>query len=90
MPRRKCYYVYILRCSKGELYVGYTSNLKKRLKTHESGKASKYTRSRLPVKLVYSEKYQIRKEAMRREKMLKKKGRAYKITLINQTVTRQP
>lgn len=86
MPPRKSYYVYILQCTKGELYIGYTSNLKKRLKAHENGKGSRFTRSRLPVKLMYSEKYQSRKEAMERERMLKKKNRAYKMELIKEGI----
>ena len=45
-------YTYLLRCSDGTLYCGWTDNIEKRLAAHNSGKASKYTRSRLPVKLV--------------------------------------
>jgi predicted GIY-YIG superfamily endonuclease len=47
--------VYLLRCSDGSLYAGITNDLSKRLKSHAAGKASRYTRSRLPVKLAYEE-----------------------------------
>ena len=47
------YFVYILRCRDGTLYTGYTNNLERRLTAHNAGKGAKYTRSRLPVILVY-------------------------------------
>ena len=50
-------YAYILECGDGTLYTGWTNDLEKRLKTHNEGKGGKYTRSRLPVKLVYFEEY---------------------------------
>ena len=49
------FYVYVLECSDGTLYTGYTNNLKRRLDVHNSGKGAKYTRARLPCKLVYSD-----------------------------------
>ena len=49
------YYVYLLRCGDGSLYTGYTDDVERRLVVHQSGKGAKYTRSRLPVELVYSE-----------------------------------
>ena len=49
------YYVYLLRCSDGSLYTGYTDDVERRLAVHQSGKGAKYTRSRLPVELVYWE-----------------------------------
>ena len=48
-------YVYILRCSDGSYYTGWTNDLSKRLLSHNSGKGAKYTKSRLPVELVYYE-----------------------------------
>ena len=54
-PSRSRWLVYLLRCSDGSLYCGITNDLPKRLKAHAAGKASKYTRSQLPVKLAYSE-----------------------------------
>ncbi len=51
-------YVYILKCSDGTLYCGWTTDLKRRVDAHNNGKGAKYTRSRSPVELVYSEKYE--------------------------------
>ena len=48
-------FVYILKCNDGSLYTGYTNDLEKRLKSHNKGIASKYTASRLPVKMIFSE-----------------------------------
>ena len=47
------YYVYLLRCADGTLYTGFTNDLARRLAAHNAGKGAKYTRSRLPVDLVY-------------------------------------
>lgn len=79
----KRFYTYILECSDGSLYTGYTVNLEKRLREHNSGKrGAKYTRSRRPCKLVYFEEYQTRQEAMRREVAIKKLSRKEKLDLI--------
>ena len=65
------YYIYILECADNTLYTGYTNNLENRLKAHNEGKGAKYTKSRLPVKLVYSETFDDKKEAMSREWFIK-------------------
>ncbi|MBO4784943.1 MAG: GIY-YIG nuclease family protein, partial [Lachnospiraceae bacterium] len=57
------YYIYILECADNTLYTGYTNDLENRLKAHNEGKGAKYTKSRLPVKLVYSETFDDKKEA---------------------------
>ncbi len=75
-------YVYILRCSDGTLYTGWTNNLERRLEAHNSGEGAKYTRSRRPVELVYSEAYVTKSEAMSREAEIKKMRRAEKLMLI--------
>ena len=67
----KAYYIYILECADNTLYTGYTNNLENRLKAHNEGKGAKYTKSRLPVKLVYSESFDDKKEAMSREWFIK-------------------
>lgn len=67
------HYVYMLECSDGSLYTGYTNNIDKRLDTHNRGKGAKYTRSRLPCKLVYVEVYTSKQEAMSREWYIKHK-----------------
>lgn len=75
-------YAYIVRCSDGTLYTGYTNNLEKRIKTHNSGKGAKYTRSRLPVTLVYFEKFETKQEAQGREYRIKRLTREQKLKLI--------
>ena len=65
------YYIYILECADNTLYTGYTNDLDNRLKAHNAGKGAKYTKSRLPVKLVYSETFDNKKEAMSREWFIK-------------------
>jgi putative endonuclease len=83
-PRRSKsrWLVYLLRCSDGSLYTGITDDLPKRLKTHAAGKASKYTRSRLPVKLVYSEPKRSKSAALKREAAIKRLRRPDKDRLL--------
>ena len=75
-------YVYILRCADGSLYTGWTNDLEKRLKAHNSGTASKYTRTRLPAELVYFEECESKEAAMSREWHIKRLRRAEKLLLI--------
>jgi len=76
------YYVYILLCCDRSLYTGYTDDLKKRLRNHQLGKGSKYVRSRLPVKLIYSEKYSKKLGALKREREIKGWSRSKKIKIL--------
>lgn len=76
-------YVYIVECSDGTLYTGWTTNIENRLKAHNSGKGAKYTKVRIPVKLRYSETYEGKSEALKREYAIKKLSRAKKLKLIN-------
>ena len=76
-------YVYMLRCRDGSLYTGWTNDLEKRLKAHNSGTASKYTRTRLPAELVYFEEWESKEAAMSREWHIKRLSRAEKLKLIN-------
>jgi putative endonuclease len=77
------FFVYMVTCSDGTIYTGYTSNIKKRIKEHNSGsKGARYTRSRRPVKLSYFEKFSKRREAMRRERAIKDLTRDEKLLLI--------
>lgn len=78
----RMYYVYMLKCADGSLYTGYTNDLQKRVDVHNSGKGAKYTKSRLPVRLVYSEEYQSKSSALKREAEIKKLTRAQKEKLI--------
>lgn len=75
---------YILRCSDGTLYTGWTNDIEKRLKAHNDGKGGKYTRVRTPVELVYQEEYDTRQEAMSREVKIKKLTRTEKEALIRE------
>ena len=75
-------YVYMLCCGDGTFYTGWTNDLDKRLKTHAAGKGGKYTRSRLPVTLVYTETFKTEHEARSREWHIKQLSRAQKLELI--------
>lgn len=76
------YFVYILECSDTTLYTGYTDNVEKRLKTHNEWKWAKYTRGRLPVKLLYQEEFETKSDALKREITIKKMTKKQKIFLI--------
>ncbi|MBR3631175.1 MAG: GIY-YIG nuclease family protein [Oscillospiraceae bacterium] len=75
-------YTYMLECADGTLYTGWTNDLQKRLAAHNSGQGAKYTRSRKPVRLVYAEKHEDRRDAMRREVEIKRLTRTQKLLLI--------
>ncbi|MBR2444422.1 MAG: GIY-YIG nuclease family protein [Clostridia bacterium] len=75
-------YTYILRCADNTLYCGWTNDLEKRLKTHNEGKGAKYTRSRLPVTLIYYEEFETSVEAQRREYQIKRLPRKKKLEII--------
>ena len=76
-------YVYIVECSDGSYYTGWTTDLDKRIKEHNEGdKGAKYTRARRPVTLVYYEEYDTKKEAMSREWHIKQLGRKEKEQLM--------
>jgi len=75
------WYVYLLVCQDKSIYTGITTNLERRFKQHNSGRASKYTRSRLPVEMVYSEKHASRTDALKKEAQVKKLSRQRKIDL---------
>ena len=72
------WYVYLARCSDNSLYCGITNNLEKREKTHNLGKGSKYTRSRLPVEFVWWEMHETKSLALSREAQIKKKKKSEK------------
>lgn len=74
--------VYILKCADGTLYTGATSDLVKRLTLHNLGKGAKYTATRLPVELVWSESVADRSSALKREYQLKQLSRQEKLALI--------
>ncbi|MCF6221349.1 MAG: GIY-YIG nuclease family protein [Robiginitomaculum sp.] len=74
--------VYIVRCADGTLYTGITNGLDKRLQAHNAGLGAKYTKSRGPIELVYSEMAADRSAASKREYAVKKLSRAQKLDLI--------
>lgn len=78
------WYVYILRCVDDTLYTGITNNIDRRLKAHNAGTASKYTRSRRPVTMIYQEEAETKGDALRRELAIKKMTRSQKQSLIEQ------
>jgi putative endonuclease len=75
------YYVYILECSDGSLYTGCTNQVARRLSLHNAGRASRYTRTRLPVSVCYIEQVGGRGDALKREAEIKKLPRTEKIRL---------
>ena len=75
-------HVYILECKDKTLYVGVTKNLTDRLEKHNKGKASKYTRGRTPVRMIFSEDHSDKTSALKREIELKGWTRAKKLALI--------
>ena len=76
-------YMYVLECSDGSLYTGYSTDVQKRLSVHNSGKGAKYTRARLPVKLLYQEEYPNKPSAMSAEALFKKKTLKEKLSYIS-------
>lgn len=76
------WYVYILRCCDGTLYTGSTNNMPRRLSQHQKGRGAKYTRSRLPLTLVYQEPQPDRSAALRREAAIKRLSRQKKLAII--------
>lgn len=74
--------MYILQCADGSYYTGSTRNLLRRIREHETGEGSKYTKKRLPVKLVYVEEFNRIDHAFYREKQVQNWGRKKKEALI--------
>ena len=83
-------YTYLLECSDGTLYCGWTTDPERRLAEHNSGRGSKYTRSRRPVRMVYLEACRTHREAMHRETEIKKMSRIQKNMLISASKKLQP
>jgi len=71
------YYVYFIENETGKVYVGYTNDLRRRLKEHNSGKGGQYTKNKGPFELIYYEAYRSKDDAERREDNLKLHMRAY-------------
>jgi len=74
--------VYILECADGTLYTGWTTDLERRLRAHNSGRGARYTRGRRPVRLAYREEQSDRSAAQRREAAIRRLSRADKLKLV--------
>ena len=77
------FYVYILLCHDGSFYTGYTKDLDARTKLHQNGKGAKYTKAHKPQMVAYYELFDLRSEAMKREREIKKLSHQQKICLVN-------
>ncbi|MGD0645141.1 MAG: GIY-YIG nuclease family protein [Candidatus Bathyarchaeia archaeon] len=77
------FYVYILLCSDGSFYTGYTKDLDVRTRLHQDGKGAKYTKSHKPQNLAYVELFDSRSKAMKREREIKKLSHQQKIGLVS-------
>lgn len=77
------YFVYIIECEDGSLYTGASPNPKERFLKHKAGAGGKYTRSHKPVKLVYTEQFETKSEALKREIQIKSWRREEKLNLVN-------
>jgi predicted GIY-YIG superfamily endonuclease len=78
----EAWFLYLLRCADGSLYTGITNNVTRRCQQHNAGTASRYTRSRLPVELIYQESHVSRSVALKRELAVKAMSRGEKESLI--------
>jgi putative endonuclease len=83
IKQKMTWIVYILCCKDGTFYCGCTTNIDRRIKQHNNGTGAKYTRSRSPVKLVYSKKISTKSDALKLEHKIKCLSRLEKIRLIN-------
>jgi putative endonuclease len=79
-------FCYILQCSDGSFYTGWTTDVERRVKMHNAGRGAKYTRMRGPVKLVYAERLPNRSAAQKRERAIKRLPRVKKIALIQEMI----
>lgn len=81
-------YTYIVKCADGSFYTGWTNNLEKRIRDHNSGKGARYTRGRGPVELTYYEEFNTKEEAMKREWQIKQMTRIQKMQLFKEKIAR--
>lgn len=84
MATKNKHYFYVLECSDGSYYGGYTVDPERRLSEHNDGKGAKYTRVRTPVKMIYSEEYEDKRAAMRAEYAFKQLYRKQKEQFLNE------
>jgi putative endonuclease len=77
------FYVYILLCTDGSFYTGYTKNIEERTRLHANGKGARYTKMHRPKRVAYVELFDSRAQAMKRERTIKKMSHQQKQNLIN-------
>ncbi|TCS64399.1 putative endonuclease [Faecalimonas umbilicata] len=82
MSRGSMNYTYIVKCSDGTFYTGWTNDLTRRMEAHNQGRGAKYTKARRPVTLIYYETFETKEEAMKREYAIKQLSRKEKEELI--------
>lgn len=82
------YYVYLLECADDTIYTGITTDVRRRLAEHQSGKAAHYTRAHKAVKILYTEEHPDRSSAQKREAEIKKLPRVKKIELVGKIPSR--
>ncbi|MDA0698532.1 MAG: GIY-YIG nuclease family protein [Chloroflexi bacterium] len=83
-------FVYIVRCADSTLYTGWTTDVERRVRTHNAGRGAQYTRRRMPVELLYLEPHPCRADAMRREAAIKRWPRKRKLALMQPSASRKP
>ncbi|PLT27767.1 GIY-YIG nuclease family protein [Peribacillus deserti] len=84
MEKNNKHYFYVLECKDGSYYAGYTNNLEKRVSTHNEGKGAKYTRGRGPVRLIYSQTFMEKSDALKMEYQFKQLNRTGKERFIRE------
>jgi putative endonuclease len=80
------HFVYIIKCKDGTLYTGWTTDVSARIKAHNEGAGAKYTKGRTPVSLLYTESFESKSDALRREMAIKKLSRSEKLNLAHKPV----
>ncbi len=78
------FYVYILKCIDGSFYTGYTKDLDERTRQHQNGIGARYTKTHKPQSIVYTELFDTRSKAMKREREIKKLSHQQKLDLITE------
>ena len=78
------HHVYVVECSDGSLYTGYTTDVDRRVNEHNAGEGAKYTRGRTPVELRHVETFEERSAALSREHAIKRLSRAAKVSLLDE------
>lgn len=86
MTETRKFFVYIVKCSDGTYYTGFTHDVASRVHRHNAGKGAKYTRARLPVELLYSKQFETYLQAVREEARIKRLTRRQKEEIVNSMV----